>query len=398
MRNHISQLYNLSLAPSRRIIGLMSGTSLDGLDVVLCRFDGCGKKTTAKLEHFETVPYDESFKEKIRTVFSLKTVDLQQLTLLNVYIAEQHAGMVLNCLKKWVIEAKDVDLLASHGQTVYHAPRWFHGIEGMPNATLQLGDGDHLAVRSGIITVSDFRQKHLAAGGEGAPLALYGDYFMFSQPGEDRILLNIGGIANFTWLPGSGDAGAVFATDCGPGNTLLDAFARELFEVPYDRDALLARAGVVEQGMLENLLADPFFDLPLPKSTGPELFTKAWIQKAVDQRPKGNINPYNLMATLTALSATTIAEAVGRVSRTAEKAGLYLSGGGAHNPLLRAMLEALLPDWPVYDFSVLGISGDAKEAVLFAALANETVAGEDPEGALLGGVPLVGMGKISFPG
>lgn len=398
MRSHINHLFNLSNLPSRRIIGLMSGTSLDGLDVALCRFEGHGKTTKAQVEKFETVPYDGDFREKMRTVFSLKTVDLQQLTLLNVYIAEQHAAMVLQCLEKWHIEAKDVDLLASHGQTVYHAPRWFHGIEGMPNATLQLGDGDHLAVRTGITTVSDFRQKHLAAGGEGAPLALYGDYFMFSQPGEDRILLNIGGIANFTCLPGSGNTEAVFATDCGPGNTLIDAFARELFEVPYDRDALLARAGEVEQGLLKNLLADPFFELPLPKSTGPELFTKAWVQKALDKRPKGRVNPYDLMATLTALSASAIAEAVRRMPRTSEKAGLYLSGGGAHNPLLRAMLEALLPEWPVHLFEVLGTSGDAKEAVLFAALANETVAGEHVEGAWLGGVPLVGMGKISFPG
>ncbi len=398
MQTHIQHLFHLSNSPSRRIIGLMSGPSLDGLDVALCRFEGHGKTTKAKVEKFETVPYDEAFKEKMRTVFSLKTVDLQQLTLLNVYIAEQHATMVLQCLEKWDIEPKDVDLLASHGQTVYHAPRWFHGIEDMPNATLQLGDGDHLAVRTGITTVSDFRQKHLAAGGEGAPLALYGDYFMFSQPGEDRILLNIGGIANFTWLPGSGDTEKVFATDCGPGNTLLDTFARELFEVPFDRDALLARAGEVEQGLLENLLADSFFDLPLPKSTGPELFTRAWVQKAVDKRPKGHVNPYDLMATLTALSASTIAEAVRRVPRTSYKAGLYLSGGGAHNPLLRAMLEALLPEWPMHLFEELGISGDAKEAVLFAALANETVAGENADGAWLGGVPLVGMGKVSFPG
>ncbi|MEO6760690.1 MAG: anhydro-N-acetylmuramic acid kinase, partial [Saprospiraceae bacterium] len=213
MRHHVQRLAALAEQPSRRIVGLMSGTSLDGLDVALCRFTGNGAETQVVVEQFATRPYDEGFKAEIRRVFAKREVDFQHLTLLNVVIAERHAAIVLECLRTWQVEPAEVDLIASHGQTVFHAPRIFHGLDDYPHATLQIGDGDHLARRTGILTISDFRQKHLAAGGEGAPLALYGDYFLFSQPGEDRFLLNLGGIANFTFLPADGDPAKAFATD-----------------------------------------------------------------------------------------------------------------------------------------------------------------------------------------
>ena len=143
--------------------------------------------------------------------------------------------MVLSCLTKWGVDTEGVDLVASHGQTVFHAPKILHGIDKFPNATLQIGDGDHVAVTTGIITLSDFRQRHIAAGGEGAPLAVYGDYFIFSDPSENRLMLNMGGIANFTYLPASLDASEVFVTDTGTGNTLLDAFIRCFYpEKAYD--------------------------------------------------------------------------------------------------------------------------------------------------------------------
>jgi len=383
----------------------MSGTSLDGLDVALCDFTGAGKRSRVKVLQFETLPYDEDFKSEIRRVFAQKEIDFQHLTLLNALIAERHAALVNQCLEKWNIKAEEVDLLASHGQTVFHAPRVFHGLQNYPNATLQIGDGDHLAVRTGIITVSDFRQKHLAAGGEGAPLALYGDYFLFSKKGEDRYLLNIGGIANFTYLPGNQDSAQAFATDTGPGNTLLDAFAREYFGVSFDDDARLASNGRVDELLLEILKAEPFFAKPFPKTSGPELFSKDWAKAAIAQLPKGNPNPYDVMATLTKLTADTISAAIlsnqpflpaGRQSPINQS--LYLSGGGAHNPLIIKHLQKNLPGFKIHPMQILGIDGDAKEAVLFAVLANETVAGRVGQGEYLGGIPLVGMGKVSFPG
>jgi anhydro-N-acetylmuramic acid kinase len=405
MKKHVFQLNEISRKRTRHIIGLMSGTSLDGLDVALCAFTGSGQQTRVKVLHFETMPYEEEFKDEIRRIFAQKQIDFQHLVLLNALIAERHADLVNQCLAKWKIKPEEVDLLASHGQTVFHAPRVFHGLPNYPNATLQIGDGDHLAVRTGIITVSDFRQKHIAAGGEGAPLALYGDYFLFSKKGEDRYLLNIGGIANFTYLPANQDATHAFATDTGPGNTLLDAFARELFGVPYDEDARLASNGRVDERLLEILKSEPFFAKPLPKTIGPELFSLAWVKAAIAQLPKGNPNPYDVMATLTKLTADTIAEAMLRVevtSPTEEEVSprhrIYVSGGGAHNPVIIKYLKEKLPRFKIQPMAKLGIDGDAKEAVLFAVLANETVAGRVGEGAVLGGIPLVGMGKVSFPG
>jgi len=397
MKKHVFQLNEISRKRTRLIIGLMSGTSLDGLDVAFCAFTGSGQQTRVKVLQFETMPYEEKFKDEIRRVFAQKQIDFQHLVLLNALIAERHAALINQCLAKWKIKPEEVDLLASHGQTVFHAPRVFHGLLNYPNATLQIGDGDHLAVRTGIITVSDFRQKHIAAGGEGAPLALYGDYFLFSKKGEDRYLLNIGGIANFTYLPANQDANRAFATDTGPGNTLLDAFARELFGVPFDEGARLASNGRVDERLLEILKSEPFFAKPLPKTIGPELFSLAWVKAAIAQLPKGNPNPYDVMATLTKLTADTIAEAMLRVE-VSPRRSIYLSGGGAHNQLIVKYLKENLPKFKISPMAKLGIDGDAKEAVLFAVLANETVAGRVGEGAVLGGIPLVGMGKVSFPG
>jgi anhydro-N-acetylmuramic acid kinase len=399
MQHHITQLAHIAQQPTRRIIGLMSGTSLDGLDVALCRIEGQGKAAKVVLEQFHTEPYDEAFKAEVRRVFAKKQIDFQHLVLLNVLVAERHAAIVNQCLGAWSCAHAEVDLIASHGQTVFHAPRVLHGMDNYPNATLQIGDGDHLARRTGIITVSDFRQKHVAAGGEGAPLALYGDYFLFSSNAENRMLLNIGGIANFTWLPASNEHGPLFATDTGPGNTLMDVFAQRHFGVPFDKDGLLALAGMVDTGLLRILKEEPFFAKGFPKTIGPELFSPAWVEEALAQLPKGTPahNPHNLMATLAALTAETVADAI---ERTANGLGgtLYISGGGAHNPALTNALHQRLPQWPLRPMSDLGIPGDAKEAVLFAMLANECVAGHADPALVLGGVPLVSMGKISLPG
>ena len=392
------RLYNLAKSPSRRIIGLMSGTSLDGLDVALCKVSGSGLATELTVEHFTTVPYTEEFREDIRVVFAKKTIDFQHLCLLNAHIGRQHGQMVLDCLEAWGIAPGAIDLVASHGQTVYHAPKKQHGLANYPNATLQIGDGDHLAVTTGIITVSDFRQKHVAAGGEGAPLAVYGDYLFFSRKGENRILLNLGGIANFTYLPGHQRADEVFTTDTGPGNTLLDAFTRRYFDKPYDENGALAAAGKVDSDLLNALKNQEFFRADFPKTTGPEVFNIAYVQNAQRQSNTENLVPTDLLATLTRFSADTIVEAIKKAIDESEKYLLYASGGGAHNPVLMRHIQEQLPDFEIKNTSELGVAGDAKEAVLFAILANETIAGGTTDFGTREGVPSVSMGKVSFPG
>ena len=392
------------MQPSRRIVGLMSGTSLDGLDVALCRLSGHGPATRLALEHFATVPYDEDTKARIREVFAQEQVNLETLTLLNPWLGNLHAAAVLACLREWGIRPADVDLVASHGQTVYHAPRHQHQRPDYPlNATLQLGDGDHVAVGTGIITLSDFRQKHLAAGGEGAPLAAYGDFLLLSSADEERLLLNLGGIANFTYLPrAGGDARTAFSTDTGPGNTLLDATVRAHHPaMPYDEDGRLALAGRVHEGLLAALLDHPFFGAPLPKTTGPELFGPAYLTGAQQRSSTERLGLEDTLATLAELSAVGVARAVqAAFEGRPAPAAVYTSGGGAHNPALLAALARHLPGATRFALTdALGVPGDAKEAILFAVLANEAVAGQPVAiGAGRQRVPAVGLGKVSLPG
>ena len=417
MNQQIQQLYDIARKSERRIIGLMSGTSLDGLDVALCRLSGSGPDTKVLLERFTTVPYDEDLKKEIRMIFAKKEIEFEQLCLLNPYIGRLHGRMVLDSLHTWAISPADVDIVASHGQTVYHAPKRQHGRDKFPNATLQIGDGDHVAATTGIITFSDFRQKHIALGGEGAPLAVYGDYFMFSKIGENRILLNMGGIANFTYLPANQDAGAIFTTDTGPGNTLLDAYARRLLDKPFDENGQLAATGHANTDLLEALKNNPFFKAPFPKTTGPEVFNIAYVERAQTVSQTTNIGAADLMATLVQFSADTITEAIGRVlphptgspdrptpprnGGPLEKRGgtfaVYMSGGGAHNPVLTDAIQQQLPNCTFGRTNELGIDGDAKEAVLFAVLANECLMGGSTSFGNRQGVPTVSMGKVSFP-
>ena len=401
MNKNLQNLYQIAQKPSRHIIGLMSGTSMDGLDVALCELSGSDEETKVKLLNFDTVDYSENIKTEIRKVFAQKTIDFQHLALLNEWIGTLHAEMILECLNRWNISPNEVDLVASHGQTVMHAPKILHQQEKFPNATLQIGDGDHIAVKTGIITISDFRQKHVAAGGEGAPLAVYGDYFIFGKKGENRIMLNMGGIANFTYLPATMNPEEVFVTDTGTGNTLIDAFTRHYFpEKSYDKDAEIARKGRVNEALLQVLKTNDFFTAPFPKTTGPELFSIQYVRDAQKVSDTENISVNDLLATLTRFSAETIAEAINftiaKTNYRAEEFNIYMSGGGMHNPLLVENLKELL-NCNFLKTNDLGISGDAKEAVLFAILANETVAGGESDFGSRKGIPSVSMGKISFP-
>jgi len=401
MNVQIEQLYQLAKKESRTIIGLMSGTSLDGLDIALCQISGSGEITKVTVLHSTTVDYSEDIKVEIRKVFAQREIDFRHLALLNEWIGLLHADMILNSLQSWNIQPETVDLIASHGQTVMHAPKQLHGIAKFPNATLQIGDGDHIAVKTGIITISDFRQKHVAAGGEGAPLAVYGDYFLFSKKGEHRILLNMGGIANFTYLPADLDPTKVFVTDTGTSNTLLDAFVRKYDpSLSYDKDAALASQGKVHPTLLQELKNHPFFEKPFPKSTGPELFNIAYVEAAQERAGAMDISVVDLLATLAHFTADTIKDALAWLVQSYQleekDIRIYASGGGMHNPLIMKLLQEN-NEYSFGKIDELGIAGDAKEAVLFALLANETVAGGKSNFGKERGVPSVSMGKISFP-
>jgi anhydro-N-acetylmuramic acid kinase len=283
----------------------------------------------------------------------------------------------------------EVDLLASHGQTIWHAPQHQHQQADFPHhATLQIGDGDHLAALTGIITVADFRQKHVAHGHEGAPLAGYADKLLFSHPGEHRLLLNLGGIANFTYLPALSTQTQPLTTDTGPANTLLDAVTRQHYpHLSFDENGTLAAQGTPHTELLKELLAHPFFTAPLPKTTGPELFNQTYLQAAQQRTGTEGISPADLLATLVELTAAGLALAASSCVPQEAETHVFVSGGGSHNATLLRALQHHLPQAHFASIDALGISADAKEAVLFAVLANETIAGN----------PALSLGKICLP-
>jgi anhydro-N-acetylmuramic acid kinase len=399
MNPQIGKLYHIANKPERVIIGLMSGTSLDGLDIALCHFRGNGHSTNISVVQFETVPYETAFKDEIKSIFAKDQVSLEKVCLLNPWIGLAHARMILECLKRWNVDPEQVDLIASHGQTIYHAPKILHGKEKFGNATLQIGDGDHIAHATNIITVSDFRQKHIAAGGEGAPLAAYGDFLIFSKKGEDRIMLNIGGIANFTFLPASLNASEVLSTDVGPGNTMMDAFVQKNFTGKYfDENAAIAKSGNINMSLLNALKAHSFFSQSFPKTTGPELFNLSYLENAKVKSATQKISIEDTMTTLNRFSADMIVEAIKKTTTDKLNIKIFSSGGGMHNPLLMENIKSQLPGFQFLTTQDLHIHPDAKEAVLFAILANECVSGENIQlGEVLNGTPSVSMGKISLP-
>jgi len=398
MNSSIQKLYSIANKNERLIIGLMSGTSMDGLDIALCSCKNDGSETQIELLNFITMPYQDDFRADVKSIFSRRDADLQKVCLLNELIGITHADLILAALKEWNMPTNKIDVIASHGQTIFHSPKSLHGLDDYPNATLQIGDGDHIAVRTGIITIADFRQKHLAAGGEGAPLAVYGDYLVFSKSGEDRIMLNIGGISNFTFLPGDRDASKVFSTDVGPGNTLMDQFIQTNYSgLYYDKDAAIAKSGKMNVALLDTLLADDFFKLDFPKTTGPELFSLSYLKNAQERSNSSNISNEDVLATLCHFTAKVISNAVIKTSQSSAVPKIFMSGGGMHNPLLVELLKEALPNAIFSTTDELEINPDAKEAVLFALLANETLAGNPINFGDREGVPSVCMGKICLP-
>jgi anhydro-N-acetylmuramic acid kinase len=400
MNPSIKKLSEIAGKETRRIIGLMSGTSLDGLDIALCKISGSGTDTKAETEHFLTMDYDEESAAGLKKISSVEQVSLSEICYRHTWLADLHAKMILKALDEWNLTTDDVDCIASHGQTIYHLPaRDQKNNEPRLNSTLQIADGDHIAVKTGILTISDLRQKHTAAGGEGAPLAGLVDELLFASDEESRILLNIGGIGNFTWLPAKSTNQNSFTTDTGPGNTLIDKLMQHYFDEPFDWDGMTARSGSVHEPLLNALQSDPWFDGEGSKTTGPEYFSTEWLRSAALESgiDTGDIPPEDLIRTVTELSARTISSLIRKSVPENEKPVIYTSGGGVHNPVMMEQIAAGLPDYPMKDFAELGMNPDAKEAVIFAVLANEMLAGHGFSIDTPKGRKRVQLGKISFP-
>lgn len=397
MNHQIAKLYHISRKESRLILGLMSGTSLDGLDIALCEISNTGFNTSLALKAFVTMGYEDEFRDNIRKIFAKKEINQQELCGINPYIGRVHADLINKALVNWGIANTTIDLIASHGQTVYHAPQILTKDNSLPNSTLQLGDGDHIAVHTGIITISDFRQKHIAAGGEGAPLAAYGDYLLFTDPTENRILLNIGGISNFTFLPSKKSTLQAFATDLGPGNTMMNQYMHMHYGQEMDRDSACAMQGTPHKKLLHYLAEEEFLSLDFPKTTGPELFNLNYLIAKQERSNTVDIPKEDVMATLNIFSATAIVNGIKKVNQGLDNIAIYVSGGGLHNPLLMENIKNQLPTVKITSIADIDMNPDAKEACLFALLANETIAGDPQHVNNIKDSPPVCMGKISLP-
>lgn len=360
-----------------KVAGLMSGTSLDGIDAALVEVaepddDAArggdwrtGDGVAWRLVAFETFPFPRDHRAEIHDCIT--SGDPASLTRLHMRLGEWFAEAVLGVCRTAGVSLPELDLIGSHGQTVWHQPPQ----EGGRGATLQLGCPATVAERTGVDVVSDFRSRDMAAGGEGAPLVPWVDRLLFAAD-RVRVLQNIGGMGNLTRVPPRGSDEEVVAFDTGPGNALIDG-VMELAtngEHSYDPDGAWARAGTVDEALLAEILEDPFFRRPPPKSTGRETFGRAYVQTLVERRLPGDRAAWSdLVATLTALTARTIGDAVRRWAPPGPGGELVVTGGGGKNPALVEMIRRELDPTPVHTGEVLGVDPEAKEALAFAMLA-----------------------------
>jgi anhydro-N-acetylmuramic acid kinase len=340
-------------------LGIMSGTSLDAIDVAACRFEG------QKIELIAF--YSQPWQEKLRaTLFELATavhVNMDQLVQTHFNLATEYAAAVTALLRSSGLKAGQVRAIGLHGQTVRHLP---------PIATMQLGSGPALAAITGIDVVSDFRSSDIAVGGQGAPLVPMFDYYFLRSDEVSRLVVNIGGIANVTWIPKSVKRDAVIAFDTGPGNMMIDAITNKYFGVPFDRDGEFARSGRMDEALLEELLADPYFRLLPPKSTGRELFGENFLRRIYDRIEQNLLQPTDVLATVTELTTRSIAQCFNFVHPLLP-IEIIVSGGGARNTYLMERLQANGTSAHVTSSDVFGIPANAKESIEFAFFAKAFV-------------------------
>jgi anhydro-N-acetylmuramic acid kinase len=360
----LRRFVDLRTLPSRLVIGLLSGTSADGTDAALCEIWGAGEATRVVQRSFVTTPFERPLRERIFAVSEANAIELCDL---DVLLGEAFAQAAADAAHAAGVPLADVHLIGSHGQTAVHHPR----SAGKLGATLQIGEAAVIAERTGVPVVSDFRVRDVAAGGEGAPLVPLVDYLLFRRPGIRRALQNIGGIANVTLVGDTRDA--LIAFDNGPGNMPLDAVARAASggAEPFDRDGARAARGQIDAALLVELHQHPYLAHPVPKTTGRELFGKDFYYPLLGRYER---RLDDLLATLTRFTAEAIARSY-RELLPAMPDEVYVSGGGALNLTLMRHLDQLLAPAPVTTTAAVGVDPKAKEAILFAVLANETLFG-----------------------
>ena len=358
-----------------KVIGLMSGTSADGVDAALVEIEGKGTETLVKLLGFSLLPYPGDLRRAILDLCDPEKGKVDKICRMNVVLGEWFAQGALRVCQDAGVDIEDVDLIGSHGQTIHHLPETVTLFETPVRGTLQIGDSSVVAERTGITTVSDFRSRDMAAGGEGAPVVPLVDYLLFRSETIGRVMLNIGGISNLTVLRKGCRREDVYAFDTGPGNMVIDGVVSALTggQDGYDEGGKRAALGKGSPELLDSLMQHPFLALPPPKSTGREMFGTPVIDRVLERGLPEN----DLIRTVTNFTVESIACALDRfVFPQCEIQEIVVSGGGAENPVIMAGLGETLLEQEVVRIEDRGLPSEAKEAIAFAILANETLAGQ----------------------
>lgn len=368
-------------------IGMISGTSVDGIDVALVEIDGFGREAAIRTVGFRTVPYPDPVRDELLALYDDQHDAIARLCSLNVVVGQCFADAAMAICDEHDVDPSALHVIGSHGQTVWHQPAHDPAIPLSVPSTLQIGEPSVISVVTGAPVVADFRVADMAVGGQGAPLAAYLDWAILGDAERNRCIQNIGGIGNVTWVPAGGDRDAVVAFDTGPGNILIDAVVTLLSDgkLTFDRDGVFSAHGTVDAGMLSELMGDPYLRQSPPKTTGREYYgmerARGWVRERnlpgsalVGDRAADRTAACDLIATVTAWTAESIADAYRRFL-PALPDEVLVNGGGARNPTLTRRLAERLKGIAVMPTDRYGVDADAKEAIAFAVMAHDGLAG-----------------------
>jgi anhydro-N-acetylmuramic acid kinase len=367
-------LVELIKKKERKVIGVLSGTSVDAVDVVLLNIKGTGIKSKIQVIDFQSFKISRKFREYILKCSGKNENDVEDICKLNFLVGNLFAGCINKFLKLKGIPGNSIDIIGSHGQTIYHIPSFVSEFGIKTKSTLQVGDPSVIANLTGIVTVGDFRTADVAADGDGAPLVPFLDYILFADKKKSRILINIGGISNLTYLKPGCRIDDVIAFDCGPGNMLIDALCKYYCKKNYDKDARIALKGKINKPLFEFICSeDSYFRQKPPKSTGREYYGREFISRI--QRKSVNVSKEDIIRTVTEFTAYSIYYNICHFINNSKISEIFVSGGGAENIQIMNSLKSYFKESKVMKLDMKGINVSNKEAVLFAVLANETISG-----------------------
>lgn len=357
-------------------VGLISGTSMDGIDSVLLHIKNNGVNTEIDLINFQTFPYPDTLRDELLEVSQPGHGTVDKICRLNFVVGEYFADAVLEICRLSKLNVSQVDFIGSHGQTIHHLPDEIICFNKATRSTLQIGEPAIIANRTACITIANFRYADMAQGGQGAPLVPYFDYLIFKSETFNRVILNIGGIANITVLKKNCTVDNVLAYDTGPGNMVINALMKKLYNQQYDENGSIALKGAISEKLLSILLKHQFFNKTIPKSTGREEFGRSFVENVLTTSNELKLKPEDIIATITELTARSIVDSLRFSPLSIEEVDeLIVSGGGVHNQALMKSIARYFYNSKILRTDDFNIPGDAKEAICFAVLANETISG-----------------------